>query len=67
MNDSRSPRDAETISPHTADTGSDPFDLVAEDFLERCPRGESPSISEYEVRPSPSMPARFASSSPRSR
>jgi serine/threonine protein kinase/tetratricopeptide (TPR) repeat protein len=28
----------------------DPFDQVAEEFAERCRKGESPSISEYEVR-----------------
>ena len=50
MNDPRSPGDAETISPYTADTCSDPFDLVAEEFVERCRRGDSPSISEYEQR-----------------
>ena len=28
----------------------DPFDRVAEEFVERCRRGESPSIAEYEAR-----------------
>jgi serine/threonine protein kinase len=50
MNDPRSPGDAETISAPAADTCADPFDLVAEEFVERCRRGESPSISEYEQR-----------------
>ncbi len=40
----------ETTSDCTAEVTCDPFDQVAEDFLERCRRGESPSISEYEAR-----------------
>ena len=50
MNDPSLTGDAETVSAHAADTDSDPFDLVAEEFVERCRRGESPSISEYERR-----------------
>ena len=33
-----------------SDGGSDPLDLLAEEFAERCRRGESPSIGEYEAR-----------------
>jgi serine/threonine protein kinase len=41
-------RAATTSDPD--DTAGDPFDRVAEDFIERCRRGESPSIGEYEAR-----------------
>ncbi len=50
MNDPRSTGDADIRSAPAADTYSDPFDLVAEEFVERCRRGESPSIAEYEQR-----------------
>ena len=47
MIDGETPGRVETTSDPTADLACDPFDRVAEDFLERCRRGESPSISEY--------------------
>ena len=50
MNDLRSPGDDETMASPAADTGSDPFDEVVEEFVERCRRGDSPSIAEYEQR-----------------
>jgi hypothetical protein len=38
-------------APTTADESTcDPFDRLAEEFVERCRRGEVPSISEYEQR-----------------
>jgi tetratricopeptide (TPR) repeat protein/predicted Ser/Thr protein kinase len=33
-----------------SDSGCDVFDRLAEEFAERCRRGESPSIGEYEAR-----------------
>ena len=51
MIDAESPgQPVETTSDLTAEVTCDPFDRVAEDFLERCRRGESPSISEYAAR-----------------
>src|SRR5207248_7730694 len=50
MIDAQSHGNNETTSDQAADTAFDPFDRVAEDFLERCRRGESPSISDYEQR-----------------
>jgi eukaryotic-like serine/threonine-protein kinase len=50
MNDRRSIGNDETRSSAKADAESDPFDMVAEEFVERCRRGESPSITEYEQR-----------------
>ncbi len=43
--------DARGGQTHTLAEGTrDPFDLLAEEFAERCRRGESPSIGEYERR-----------------
>ncbi len=50
MNDRRPSGNDETVTSPAADASPDPFDEVAEDFVERCRRGESPSISEYELR-----------------
>ncbi len=50
MIDSASPDDVDLTPDLPADTVPDPFDRVAEEFLERCRRGESPSVGEYEGR-----------------
>ncbi|MGP0068379.1 MAG: protein kinase domain-containing protein, partial [Isosphaeraceae bacterium] len=47
MNETRSPGVDETRCSPAADTCPDPFDLVAEEFVDRCRQGESPSITEY--------------------
>jgi serine/threonine protein kinase len=44
------PDDLDATSDHADDAGRDPFDRVAEDFAERCRRGESPSLTEYAER-----------------
>src|SRR5579883_412082 len=44
------PEDADVTSDHAEDTTRDPFDELAEEFAERCRRGESPSITEYVER-----------------
>ncbi len=50
MTVARSPAgDAETVDFH-AEGDRDPFECVAEEFVERCRRGESPSVAEYEER-----------------
>jgi predicted Ser/Thr protein kinase/tetratricopeptide (TPR) repeat protein len=50
MTDARSRGgDAETVEIH-AEADRDPFECVAEEFVERCRRGESPSVAEYEER-----------------
>ena len=49
-------RQDETIDLHQSgpavseESGSDPFDRLAEEFAERCRRGETPSVSEYAAR-----------------
>jgi eukaryotic-like serine/threonine-protein kinase len=40
---------AETVDIHI-EGDRDPFECVAEEFVERCRKGESPSIAEYEGR-----------------
>ncbi len=50
MIDAGSPGDVDLTGDHPADTVPDPFDRVAEEFVERCRRGESPSVGEYEQR-----------------
>jgi tetratricopeptide (TPR) repeat protein/predicted Ser/Thr protein kinase len=47
MIEPRTDADAETTSDHAVPADCDPFDRVAEEFAERCRRGESPSIAEY--------------------
>ncbi len=42
--------DADLTSDHAIDAERDPFDQVAEEFAERCRRGESPSVPEYVER-----------------
>ena len=42
--------DADPTAEHQADAACDAFDRVAEEFAERCRRGESPSIDEYARR-----------------
>jgi serine/threonine protein kinase len=50
MNDARL-QDHSAAQNETLTHGDrDPFDQVAEEFAERCRKGESPSISEYEAR-----------------
>jgi serine/threonine protein kinase len=52
MIDADAPGDVDVdLTPfQPADTVADPFDRVAEEFVERCRRGESPSVGEYEAR-----------------
>jgi tRNA A-37 threonylcarbamoyl transferase component Bud32/tetratricopeptide (TPR) repeat protein len=45
-----SPDDIDLTSDHAGDAARDPFDSIAEEFAERCRRGESPSIAEYAER-----------------
>ena len=50
MNDGTRIAKDETITCPETEQAADRFDEVAEEFVERCRRGESPSISEYESR-----------------
>jgi tetratricopeptide (TPR) repeat protein len=50
MIDAELPGQVEIQEGPSTDGACDPFDHVAEEFLQRCRRGESPSISEYATR-----------------
>ena len=43
------PRESDPTGP-VLDDGRDPLDHLAEEFVDRCRRGESPAIAEYEAR-----------------
>ena len=42
--------DSSAPTETVAESGRDPFDRLAEEFAERCRKGESPSIGDYEAR-----------------
>ncbi len=50
MNDSTSRDNTPPLTETLAGEGLGAFDEVAEEFAERCRRGESPSITEFEMR-----------------
>ena len=50
MTDSWGPEDVNQTTDHALDDASDLVDQVAEEFAERCRRGESPSVAEYAGR-----------------
>ena len=47
MTESGVSEDIDATSDHAADPAATSFDRVAEEFAERCRRGESPAIGEY--------------------
>ena len=50
MNDARAEEHSAAQDETLTHGDRDPFDQLAEEFAERCRKGESPSISDYEAR-----------------